>query len=165
MQPQYHKMKALDHPKDKMEKQNISGNRYEIPCHNCELKWNGQKIQYVTDCTSERCQKCTTGIHPVRAKVIWNIWNKSTVTDHTGKDNHVIYLEEEEAEEEGEGGWNPLLSGAIFFLILFTRYPSNLELWYFSTSWCFTSLSTFFKSYRDDGRMIIKGFVQWCAVQ
>ena len=26
--------------------------------------------------------------------------------------------------------------------------------------WCFTSLSTLFKSYGDDGRMIMKGSVQ-----
>ena len=31
--------------------------------------------------------------------------------------------------------------------------------------WCFTSLSTLLKSYRDDGRMIMKGSVQWNAVQ
>ena len=34
--------------------------------------------------------------------------------------------------------------------------------------WCFTSFSTLYKSYRDDGRVIIKGSVQlrdiqWCA--
>ena len=31
--------------------------------------------------------------------------------------------------------------------------------------WYFTSLPTLFKSYQDDGRMIMKGSVQWSAVQ
>ena len=30
--------------------------------------------------------------------------------------------------------------------------------------WCCTSLSTLFKSYRDDGRVIMKGSVQWHTV-
>ena len=100
-------MKALDHPKDKMEKQNICGNMYEIPCHNCELKY-----------ISEIGRKFNTRliVHQRGAKNVPQVYirseqkssetcfNKSTVTDHTGKDNHVIYLEE---EEEGEGGLKP----------------------------------------------------------
>ena len=30
--------------------------------------------------------------------------------------------------------------------------------------WCFTSLSTWFKSYLDDGRVILKGSVQWSTI-
>ena len=36
---------------------------------------------------------------------------------------------------------------------------------YNMTVWCFTSLSTLFKSYRDDGRVIMKGSVQGSAIQ
>ena len=32
-------------------------------------------------------------------------------------------------------------------------------------TWCFTSLSTLFKSYQDDRRVIMKGPVQWNAIQ
>ena len=32
-------------------------------------------------------------------------------------------------------------------------------------AWYFTSLSTLFKSYRDDGRVIMKGSVEWIAIQ
>ena len=31
--------------------------------------------------------------------------------------------------------------------------------------WCLRSLSTLFKSYRDDGSMMMKGPAQWCAVK
>ena len=31
--------------------------------------------------------------------------------------------------------------------------------------WCFTPLSTLFKSYWDDRRLIMKGFVQWSIIQ
>ena len=52
---------------------------YKIQCHYCELKYigeTGKKMQHETEWTSERCQKCTTGIHLVKMKVIWIIFQQ-----------------------------------------------------------------------------------------
>ena len=34
--------------------------------------------------------KCITGIHQARAKAIWNLFNKSAVTEYIAQANHVI---------------------------------------------------------------------------
>ena len=39
-------------------------------------RWNRQKMQHETEWISERCQKCTTGIHQVKMKVIWIIFQQ-----------------------------------------------------------------------------------------
>ena len=84
----------LVHPKDKISKENTSGVVYEIPCKNCNRSYIGETgrnlgvrmKEHKTDVQNNQRVQYTRAAR----KRSETEWNKSAITDHTNKENHVI---------------------------------------------------------------------------
>ena len=93
MRPHNALRKALVHPKDKVEKENTCCVVYEIPCHNCEVKYVGETgRKFIT-----RLKEHQTDIRNVpqvytrsERKSFETCFHNSAVTDHIVKATHVI---------------------------------------------------------------------------
>ena len=94
MKPSNTVRQALVHPKDKISKEKTSGVIYRIPCDNCSEKYIGEtgreygarKKEHKTDVEKNSKTKYTRASR----KESMSEMNKSAITDHVNKLNHVI---------------------------------------------------------------------------
>ena len=93
MRPHQTLRNALVHPKDKISKENICGCVYRVSCKNCECAYIGETGRKFGTRLSEH-QKDAANVPQVftraERQTSNTVYNKSAITDHAARTNHVI---------------------------------------------------------------------------
>ena len=87
----------LVHPKDKIKEMDKAQGVYKVPCQSCKSSYIGETSRKLSTCIDEHKKdgQKLDGQSYTRSQraSASQVYNKSAITDHTGKENHVINWE------------------------------------------------------------------------